>query len=110
MADIFKLNPLTAMRKWSSEINGARILIILFINSQWFSLSRGNMFLLQLNMNFRTLLGVAFVIRLFLVGFGIYQDKIMVVKYTDIDFHVFVDASRLVMQVSSSAGEMTGEM
>lgn len=50
-------------------------------------------------MNFWTLHIVAFVIRLILVGFGIYQDKTMVVKYTDIDFHVFTDACRFVAQV-----------
>ncbi|XP_060756107.1 GPI mannosyltransferase 1 isoform X1 [Neoarius graeffei] len=65
------------------------------------------MFSFQLNINFRALLGVAFVIRLFLVGFGIYQDKTMVVKYTDIDFHVFLDASRLVMQGESPYNRST---
>lgn len=61
-------------------------------------------------MDFGRLHSIAFVIRLFLVGFGIYQDKTMVVKYTDIDYHVFTDASRLVTQVSSCLGEVTGEM
>ncbi|XP_026780279.3 GPI mannosyltransferase 1 isoform X1 [Pangasianodon hypophthalmus] len=69
-------------------------------------MSRGNMFSSQL-LKFGTLYSVAFVIRLCLVGFGIYQDKTMVVKYTDIDYHVFIDASRLVTQGESPYNRST---
>lgn len=59
----------------------------------------GNMFVSQL-MDFWTLHCVAFVARLCFICFGIYQDERLVVKYTDIDYHVFTDASNFVMQVS----------
>ncbi|KAM9436280.1 GPI mannosyltransferase 1 [Clarias gariepinus] len=69
-------------------------------------MSRDSMFLFHL-MNFWTLHGVAFVVRLFFVAFGIYQDKIMEVKYTDIDFHVFMDGARLVTQGESPYNRST---
>lgn len=65
------------------------------------------MLLLRL-MDFWTLHLVALVIRLCLAGYGIYQDKTMEVKYTDIDFHVFTDACRFVTQVSFPVGVMRG--
>ncbi|KAF7691864.1 hypothetical protein HF521_010831 [Silurus meridionalis] len=58
-------------------------------------------------MTFRNLHSVAFIIRVILLGFGIYQDKNMVVKYTDIDYHVFTDASRLVTQGESPYNRST---
>ncbi|KPP58129.1 GPI mannosyltransferase 1-like [Scleropages formosus] len=53
------------------------------------------------------LFGLACSMRTVLICFGIYQDKTMVVKYTDIDYHVFTDASRLVTQGVSPYGRAT---
>ena len=48
----------------------------------------------------RTLLFVGTMLRLGFLVYGIWQDKTMRVKYTDIDYHVFTDAARYVVLVS----------
>ncbi len=46
------------------------------------------------------LLSAALLLRLALLCFGVYQDQNLQLKYTDVDYHVFTDASRFMLQVT----------
>lgn len=45
------------------------------------------------------LLGLALLTRLTLIVYGEWQDRVMLVKYTDIDYSVFTDAARYAWEV-----------
>ena len=43
---------------------------------------------------------IAFTLRMALMIYGLYQDQIMTIKYTDIDYSVFTDASEFMLRVT----------
>ncbi|XP_067234286.1 GPI mannosyltransferase 1 [Chanodichthys erythropterus] len=49
----------------------------------------------------------AVLIRLVLLLFGVYQDQNLQLKYTDVDYHVFTDASRFITQGESPYSRST---
>ncbi|PUU82699.1 PIG-M-domain-containing protein [Tuber borchii] len=58
-------------------------------------------------MSLRTLLGASILLRITLLLYGLYQDYTSPLKYTDIDYYVFTDASRYLLTNSNNASTLT---
>lgn len=58
-------------------------------------------------MSLRTLLGASILLRITLLLYGLYQDSTSPLKYTDIDYYVFTDASRYLLTNSNNASTLT---
>ncbi|KAG0138494.1 PIG-M-domain-containing protein [Tuber indicum] len=58
-------------------------------------------------MSLRTLLGASILLRITLLFYGLYQDSTSPLKYTDIDYYVFTDASRYLLTNSNNASIST---
>eukprot|EP01059_Diplonema_ambulator_P005712 TRINITY_DN15500_c0_g1_i1.p1 TRINITY_DN15500_c0_g1~~TRINITY_DN15500_c0_g1_i1.p1 ORF type:complete len:392 (+),score=55.63 TRINITY_DN15500_c0_g1_i1:40-1176(+) len=58
-------------------------------------------------MDFNQWLLIALAVRLLMVGYAIWHDEAMPVKYTDIDYEVFTDAAKLVVAGESPYGRQT---
>ncbi|KAG8898136.1 GPI mannosyltransferase 1, partial [Tulasnella sp. 417] len=56
-------------------------------------------------LSFRRAIQLGIVLRLGLIIYGEYHDRHSDLKYTDIDYRVFSDATRLVWSPNISAGE-----
>jgi len=46
---------------------------------------------------------VGVVTRLGLMLYGLWQDSVMAVKYTDVDYYVFTDAAKFMVKVTNSS-------
>lgn len=53
------------------------------------------------NITFNHVLATAFVMRVALILYGEYQDAHSVLKYTDVDYRVFSDAARFIVNPSA---------
>lgn len=56
------------------------------------------------NVSFRQIIIISIILRVVLIFYSEWHDRHAVVKYTDIDYHVFTDAAGFLLRPSRASG------